>query len=1803
MNGKSATCNWDVVVSYRVGKLNAVLRNMWNRGHYSQAEVDDVMDVSKKKRTKYRLKVNSPTLQFVKDGAAALLTMGIEGDAYSYGADQTFDEKMPVTATFYRGQYTLQVEVPIATIPAEIVESGDVEKFKEAAKVDHHCVFADQDYKKGHNIVFHFQAIPAESWKIVSTDAKGNINPKIDATLAAAAAVLQRWFLRTVKLVDYTIAKIVNEKSVDDPDSVLQPLSFVLSAQGQGDSASLSIFMQTKGSTYGPGDRKPRFSVAASPIPDGHDASIILRYEILRDSFFIKKLSASLKTKDSPVPVLDFHTEGEPGFDFGVSIDRTFIKNGQNFDMVNQFLLQYSKGDTWHLRDHPIKLRIRDAKASWTLSRSSILEWVDINHTEIGEPVLSSTNGKTIVEYSVDKETSIVTTESDISTIGFAFTKKDLKIVPRAGDEPPKPLHMRILGALAGSQWSNEVPEVYKDLHATFEDASVHAMSINFFATKNVFAGGEDIISVSGADGIKTPHDVLLLGRVVEPPIATTKDTMDPASVAGLLASIEALAEGAFKLVSLINTIKQGGKQRLRLFTELNSLWMVIKLLEGHFDPEEQNLNEHWLDTIQLLDEDGGIFDQISTVFESLTNRLQPKMGHRKVMQTLRWPYDKPEVEQLTAHLERLKNTVSLAYNSTSAAAVREIQSDTKYIKQSVTKDEVKAIIDWISNLNFLKQQAGFVSQAREGTGKWFLDRTEFQSWASSHEAMLWCPGIVGAGKTFLASIAMEYLKNTRKDQNVAVLILFCGYNEERSQSVDKLVAALIKELLQIRPEVSEELKKLFEESSRIDVLPSLAKLLPILRAEMAKFDQCFIVIDGLDEMLDEAQRRNLLEILTHSKVNIMITSRPLDSIRGLFSFSADITCDGCEEENFRFMYHCKQCLGYGFDLCDGCHGKGLTCPEGGHYFVKTFCTSTIEIQATPTDIRNYVEWRIDHESKLFDSVNKKKHLREEILMTIVQQANGMFLLAKLHMDSLATKRTPKAVHIALQNLPTEIGDTYDRAMERIEATNEDDRKIVMNFLLWIAFSERPLSVSEIEHASAISVGASDVDHDNILSASELTSMCAGLVIVDASDIVRLVHFSARNYFEQHREKWFSNGHTTLARKCVAYLSYKVFAAGACSGQDERRDFYSKIEQYPLIDYSCSYWGFHGRQAEPSEELTDQIVDFMTSTNRLDFAVQAMWYSDSPDLTDWDVKSGAHGLHVAAFFGLIQVVTRLIKGQHSVDCRDSFGTTPLMYAAAAGHVNVVQVLLREGADPSFACQRSTTALHRAIEGNYVDVVRYLLNAPNVGVNAISTVRAGYTPLMLAAFYQRADMVPMILQTPELDVNLDAGHDQATLTALSLAACYENAQIVRQILGHPAIDVNKRDGWCTPLTNAARNGCLSVVEVLLDHGADPEIQEGPQYLSGTPLNRAIDEGFAPVVKLLLERGANPKVQDIYNRTIIHSAAVNGRNEILRVLFEKSTGVDINAQGTNGRTALHDAAYFNYCETIKILFEHGARTDIRDGADRSPLGVAKDMNNLEALELLRKLRKQEITRDALGDNHGPLKHTQSSIDSSQTGFLTAVKLGMKDAVNSYIESSKTDPSVDINLIDLDRHSALHIAVKNEHIDVLSTLLAAPTIDVNIVDRLGRSALHWSAIHAVPDAAELLLNAGADFTLKDHFDDTALDIALRANRASTVGYWILEHGAMPREQDVQRALQVAVQWGSPELVEKVVREGGADPERKDGRGMTLVRRAEEWENLGVVEVILGLCEERRRGREREKGKGKDKEEGEEEKTVVTK
>jgi hypothetical protein len=107
------------------------------------------------------------------------------------------------------------------------------------------------------------------------------------------------------------------------------------------------------------------------------------------------------------------------------------------------------------------------------------------------------------------------------------------------------------------------------------------------------------------------------------------------------------------------------------------------------------------------------------------------------------------------------------------------------------------------------------------------------------------------------------------------------------------------------------------------------------------------------------------------------------------------------------------------------------------------------------------------------------------------------FLLARLHMDSLVTKATRKAVREALKTLPKELESTYDEAMQRIRSQNDDDKQLAERVLCWISFAFRSLTLNELQHALAVELGESELDEENIPDEELLTSLCAGLVIID----------------------------------------------------------------------------------------------------------------------------------------------------------------------------------------------------------------------------------------------------------------------------------------------------------------------------------------------------------------------------------------------------------------------------------------------------------------------------------------------------------------------------------------------------------------------------------------------------------------------------------------------------------------------------------------------------------------------------------
>src|SRR5947209_6928770 len=183
---------------------------------------------------------------------------------------------------------------------------------------------------------------------------------------------------------------------------------------------------------------------------------------------------------------------------------------------------------------------------------------------------------------------------------------------------------------------------------------------------------------------------------------------------------------------------------------------------------------------------------------------------------------------------------------------------------------------------------------------------------------------------------------------------------------------------------------------------------------------------------------------------------------------------------------------------------------------------------------------------------------------------------------------TAKAIRAALKELPTgseAYDDTYREAMERIISQNSRSSKFAMRVLQWIAFSMRPLTTSELQHALAVEIGERKIDEDNLPEIEDMVSVCAGLVTVDEeSGTIRLVHYTTQEYFERTRVKWFPDAQKDIAMTCVTYLCFDTFITGHC---EWFWGFISRLELNPLYSYAAKNWGHHAQTC--STELKQLI--------------------------------------------------------------------------------------------------------------------------------------------------------------------------------------------------------------------------------------------------------------------------------------------------------------------------------------------------------------------------------------------------------------------------------------------------------------------------------------------------------------------------------------------------------------------------------------------------------------------------------------
>ena len=437
--------------------------------------------------------------------------------------------------------------------------------------------------------------------------------------------------------------------------------------------------------------------------------------------------------------------------------------------------------------------------------------------------------------------------------------------------------------------------------------------------------------------------------------------------------------------------------------------------------------------------------------------------------------------------------------------------------------------------------------------------------------------------------------------------------------------------------------------------------------------------------------------------------------------------------------------------------------------------------------------------------------------------------------------------------------------------------------------------------------------------------------------------------------------------------------------------------------------------------------------------------------------------------------------------------TRLADAAQAGDIAAVEALLQAGGDVDLPDRHGTAALHWA---TYRDDAAMVARLTAAGADVNHANRYGATPLSLACVTAN----PAIVE-PLLDVgaypNLAAAGEPPLLT------CARTGRVdtVELLLAHGA-NPNVTDDWKgqTALMWAVAEDHVAIIDTLVAHGADVNITATGQ----TALLFAVQLGQEASMRTLLAAGADVSVTSPAKQPLTHVAAATDHHQLGPTLLEH--GVDPNARNARGRTTLHavlEARRLKHQSRrttpspesfvfMEQLITHGAEVDARVVTPPKPEAAKPEAADDE-----------EDDADDKPDPADTYNFIDSQTDLTEaTPLLYAARSGDVDALRLLLAHG-ADPLA----VTKGGNTALTLAAgvvfheggqgqgegppKADALEAVQLLLALGC-DVNARNERGQTALHGAVYRAANDLIRFLVANGARTDAEDARGRTPLELA---------------------------------------------------------------------------------------------------------------
>jgi hypothetical protein len=397
----------------------------------------------------------------------------------------------------------------------------------------------------------------------------------------------------------------------------------------------------------------------------------------------------------------------------------------------------------------------------------------------------------------------------------------------------------------------------------------------------------------------------------------------------------------------------------------------------------------------------------------------------------------------------------------------------------------------------------------------------------------------------------------------------------------------------------------------------------------------------------------------------------------------------------------------------------------------------------------------------------------------------------------------------SLQNLPRDLPNTFQEYLFRLGDPSSSSRAhLALQTLTWLTFACEPLNPKRLQEALSIQPDSTGPDQDFVPSMSCILECCLGLVVVDEhAHIVRLVHFSLQEYLRTHIHTRYPLGPEELALDCYRYCSYRDFTNSPCAND---ASIIARLDQYPLMGYFAKHWRFHTLACSNSPRVQAAVNNFMSSDAHRSNLRQMSRFVEGYREHYYAAEEAAstHTLHMLASLGHTEIFKQaLIRHKDKINLQTALvGHTPIITAAAAGHVEVARYLLQQGADP-WVPNWYGNALHCAAEANEAPAIALLLDA---GMNPDTRTADCVTPLACTADNDAADAAAALLSHGADPMNIGTDRESNLLFAAVQHKC---PRLVSLILSRKCVDIEAEGGYFG-LTALRTATLLLHVEIIL-----------------------------------------------------------------------------------------------------------------------------------------------------------------------------------------------------------------------------------------------------------------------------------------------------------------------------------------------------------------------------------------------------